>query len=182
MNVWFCVKGATLTTNSSNFLADPLHLSLLLPAHTILLWAGEYFYANQSDSRLHFSSCFTGRTRLPSATNNPRFILLFLFLRLCLMKGWKSVTHSVFACTSCVRLDCDLCDDVMGSTVCLQTPMCPENVCYGSLMMPNQHAHKPEEVRSKEELLKLATDFIDQYYTSIKRWAQSVPSIIHYQK
>ncbi|TWW60210.1 Nitric oxide synthase, brain [Takifugu flavidus] len=49
-----------------------------------------------------------------------------------------------------------------------KTPMCPENVCYGSLMMPNLHARKPEEVRSKEELLKLATDFIDQYYTSIK--------------
>uniref|UniRef100_H2UXZ9 Nitric oxide synthase n=1 Tax=Takifugu rubripes TaxID=31033 RepID=H2UXZ9_TAKRU len=51
-----------------------------------------------------------------------------------------------------------------------KTPMCPENVCYGSLMMPNLHARKPEEVRSKEELLKLATDFIDQYYTSIKRY------------
>lgn len=57
----------------------------------------------------------------------------------------------------------------MGTMVCLQTPMCPENVCYGSLMMPNLHARKPEEVKSKEELLKLATDFIDQYYTSIKR-------------
>lgn len=34
MNVWFCVERATLTTYSSNFLADPLHLSLLLPAHS----------------------------------------------------------------------------------------------------------------------------------------------------
>uniref|UniRef100_H3C394 Nitric oxide synthase n=1 Tax=Tetraodon nigroviridis TaxID=99883 RepID=H3C394_TETNG len=49
-------------------------------------------------------------------------------------------------------------------------PMCPENVCYGSIMTPNLHAHKPEDVRSKEEFQKLATDFIDQYYTSIKRY------------
>lgn len=59
--------------------------------------------------------------------------------------------------------------DVMGGTVCLQLPMCPETVCYGSIMMSNLHAHKPEEVKSKDELQKLATDFIDQYYTSIKR-------------
>uniref|UniRef100_A0A8C1PNF4 nitric-oxide synthase (NADPH) n=1 Tax=Cyprinus carpio TaxID=7962 RepID=A0A8C1PNF4_CYPCA len=36
-------------------------------------------------------------------------------------------------------------------------------------MVPNQHSRKPDEVRGKEELLTLATDFIDQYYTSIKR-------------
>lgn len=57
----------------------------------------------------------------------------------------------------------------MDGTVCLQLPMCPETVCYGSIMMSNLHAHKPEEVKSKDELQKLATDFIDQYYTSIKR-------------
>lgn len=56
--------------------------------------------------------------------------------------------------------------------------MCPESVCYGSIMMPNLHARKPEDVRSKEELLKLATDFIDQYYTSIKRYTRAVPSIL----
>ncbi len=50
-----------------------------------------------------------------------------------------------------------------------QMPICTENVCIGSVMMPNQHARKPDEVRSKEDLLPLATDFIDQYYTSIKR-------------
>nr|ACU98970.1 neuronal nitric oxide synthase [Sciaenops ocellatus] len=49
-------------------------------------------------------------------------------------------------------------------------PICTENVCIGSVMIPNQHARKPDEVRSKEELLSLATDFIDQYYTSIKRY------------
>ncbi|CAN9512952.1 unnamed protein product [Ophioblennius macclurei] len=49
-------------------------------------------------------------------------------------------------------------------------PLCSENVCIGSVMMPTQHTRKPDEVRTKEELLPLATDFIDQYYTSIKRY------------
>ncbi|TRY87492.1 hypothetical protein DNTS_035315 [Danionella cerebrum] len=44
-----------------------------------------------------------------------------------------------------------------------------ERVCIGSVMVPNQQSRKPDEVRRKEELLPLATDFIDQYYTSIKR-------------
>ncbi|XP_037113980.1 nitric oxide synthase, brain isoform X1 [Syngnathus acus] len=48
-------------------------------------------------------------------------------------------------------------------------PTCGENVCQGSIMTPNLHARKPEEVRPREELITLATDFIDQYYTSIKR-------------
>uniref|UniRef100_A0A667ZH76 Nitric oxide synthase 1 n=1 Tax=Myripristis murdjan TaxID=586833 RepID=A0A667ZH76_9TELE len=51
-------------------------------------------------------------------------------------------------------------------------PTCTESVCIGSVMVPNQHIRKPDEVRTKEELLPLATDFIDQYYTSIKRQAQ----------
>ncbi|XP_022076041.1 nitric oxide synthase, brain [Acanthochromis polyacanthus] len=49
-------------------------------------------------------------------------------------------------------------------------PICTENVCIGSVVMPNQHVRKPDEVRTKEELLRLATDFIDQYYTSIRRY------------
>nr|XP_057925584.1 nitric oxide synthase, brain isoform X2 [Doryrhamphus excisus] len=49
-------------------------------------------------------------------------------------------------------------------------PSCNENVCLGSMMMPNLQVRKPDEVRRKEELLPLATDFIDQYYTSIKRY------------
>lgn len=48
-----------------------------------------------------------------------------------------------------------------------QMPICGENVCIGSVMVPT--VCKPDEVRGKEELLSLATDFIDQYYTSIKR-------------
>ncbi|XP_076845953.1 nitric oxide synthase 1 isoform X2 [Brachyhypopomus gauderio] len=49
-----------------------------------------------------------------------------------------------------------------------KVPICNERVCLGSVMVPNQ-GRKPDEVRPKEELLSLATDFINQYYTSIKR-------------
>uniref|UniRef100_A0AAR2LUL5 Nitric oxide synthase n=1 Tax=Pygocentrus nattereri TaxID=42514 RepID=A0AAR2LUL5_PYGNA len=49
-------------------------------------------------------------------------------------------------------------------------PICTDRVCIGSVMTPSQ-THKPDEVRTKEELLPLATDFINQYYTSIKRQA-----------
>lgn len=48
-----------------------------------------------------------------------------------------------------------------------QTALCGENVCIGSVMVPT--LRKPDEVRGKEDLLSLATDFIDQYYTNIKR-------------
>ncbi|KAJ3603901.1 hypothetical protein NHX12_028642 [Muraenolepis orangiensis] len=47
-------------------------------------------------------------------------------------------------------------------------PICTEPVCLGSIMVPT--ARKPDEVRTREELLPLATDFIDQYYTSNKRF------------
>uniref|UniRef100_A0AAY4C6T2 nitric-oxide synthase (NADPH) n=1 Tax=Denticeps clupeoides TaxID=299321 RepID=A0AAY4C6T2_9TELE len=50
-----------------------------------------------------------------------------------------------------------------------KVPICTEQVCIGSVMTPNQHVRKADEVRSKEELLPLATDFVNQYYTSIKR-------------
>uniref|UniRef100_A0A8C8D7M6 Nitric oxide synthase n=1 Tax=Oncorhynchus tshawytscha TaxID=74940 RepID=A0A8C8D7M6_ONCTS len=49
-------------------------------------------------------------------------------------------------------------------------PICTERVCFGSIMTPSQGSRKPDESRTKEELLPLATDFIDQYYTSIKRF------------
>ncbi|MBN3304291.1 NOS1 protein, partial [Amia calva] len=48
-------------------------------------------------------------------------------------------------------------------------PICTDRVCIGSVMTPNQQNRKSDEVRNREELLPLATDFIDQYYTSIKR-------------
>uniref|UniRef100_A0A3B3TLD8 Nitric oxide synthase n=1 Tax=Poecilia latipinna TaxID=48699 RepID=A0A3B3TLD8_9TELE len=53
---------------------------------------------------------------------------------------------------------------------CSKMPICSENVCNGSVMVPSQGVRKPDEVRTKEELLPLAADFIDQYYTSIKRF------------
>ncbi|XP_078277885.1 nitric oxide synthase 1 [Rhinoraja longicauda] len=46
---------------------------------------------------------------------------------------------------------------------------CREQLCFGSIMMPSQHVKKLSEARTKENLLPLATDFLDQYYTSIKR-------------
>ncbi|KAG5840417.1 hypothetical protein ANANG_G00188600 [Anguilla anguilla] len=51
-----------------------------------------------------------------------------------------------------------------------KVPICAERVCIGSIMIPNSNSRKPDEVRTKEELLPLATDFFDQYYTSIKRF------------
>nr|XP_056715766.1 nitric oxide synthase, brain [Euleptes europaea] len=50
----------------------------------------------------------------------------------------------------------------------LVTP-CSENVCMGSVMFPSQYIRKPE-VKTKELLLPLAKEFIDQYYSSIKRF------------
>uniref|UniRef100_A0A8D0L8P8 Nitric oxide synthase 1 n=1 Tax=Sphenodon punctatus TaxID=8508 RepID=A0A8D0L8P8_SPHPU len=47
---------------------------------------------------------------------------------------------------------------------------CSEQVCMGSIMTPSSHVRKPEEIRTKEQLLPLAKDFIDQYYSSIKRF------------
>uniref|UniRef100_A0A8C4TCU9 Nitric oxide synthase n=1 Tax=Erpetoichthys calabaricus TaxID=27687 RepID=A0A8C4TCU9_ERPCA len=49
-------------------------------------------------------------------------------------------------------------------------PICTPQVCIGSVMVPNQHIRKPDELRPVGDLLLLATDFIDQYYTSIKRF------------
>lgn len=59
-------------------------------------------------------------------------------------------------------------NDVLHQNTCMQQ-VCSEMVCNGSLMMPNQYIRKPDEVRTREDLLSLATDFFDQYYTSIKR-------------
>uniref|UniRef100_A0AAQ5XZW3 Nitric oxide synthase n=1 Tax=Amphiprion ocellaris TaxID=80972 RepID=A0AAQ5XZW3_AMPOC len=69
------------------------------------------------------------------------------------MEGYQSMSHSLTHSLTSVPM-----------------PICTENVCIGSVMMPNQHVRKPDEVRTKEELLRLATDFIDQYYTSIRRY------------
>jgi len=50
-----------------------------------------------------------------------------------------------------------------------QATACTEQICMGSVMTPSQHVRKSEDTRTKEEVLLLAKDFIDQYYTSIKR-------------
>uniref|UniRef100_A0A4W3HSW6 nitric-oxide synthase (NADPH) n=1 Tax=Callorhinchus milii TaxID=7868 RepID=A0A4W3HSW6_CALMI len=61
-----------------------------------------------------------------------------------------------------LSLSLSLCD--------LQPAVCTEQICMGSIMMPSQTVRKADEARSKEELLPLATDFINQYYTSFKRY------------
>ncbi|XP_053938567.1 nitric oxide synthase, brain [Cuculus canorus] len=61
---------------------------------------------------------------------------------------------------------------VLHDTLHLKTAMataCTEQICMGSVMTPSQHVRKSEDTRTKEELLLLAKDFIDQYYSSIKR-------------
>lgn len=39
----------------------------------------------------------------------------------------------------------------------------------GSIMHASQQIRRPEDVRTKEQLFPLAKEFIDQYYSSIKR-------------
>ncbi|XP_041100980.1 nitric oxide synthase, endothelial-like [Polyodon spathula] len=51
--------------------------------------------------------------------------------------------------------------------------------CLGSVMFPDQMIRKPpEEPVNRERLLSMATDFINQYYTSIKRFQ----SLAHLQR
>lgn len=50
-----------------------------------------------------------------------------------------------------------------------QATACTEQICMGSVMTPSPHVRKAEDTRTKEEVLLLAKDFIDQYYSSIKR-------------
>ncbi|XP_018409777.1 PREDICTED: nitric oxide synthase, brain [Nanorana parkeri] len=47
---------------------------------------------------------------------------------------------------------------------------CTPQLCMGSIMTPPQYVRKPDEIRTKEQLLPLSKEFIDQYYTSIKRF------------
>uniref|UniRef100_A0A3Q2NWL0 Nitric oxide synthase n=1 Tax=Fundulus heteroclitus TaxID=8078 RepID=A0A3Q2NWL0_FUNHE len=70
-------------------------------------------------------------------------------------KTWPTKNHTKFRCERILLKE---------------VPICSENVCIGSVMVPNQSVRKPDEVRPKEELLPLAADFIDQYYSSIKRY------------
>uniref|UniRef100_A0A8D2QPY4 Nitric oxide synthase n=1 Tax=Zosterops lateralis melanops TaxID=1220523 RepID=A0A8D2QPY4_ZOSLA len=59
---------------------------------------------------------------------------------------------------------------VLHDTLHLKTSTaCTEQICMGSVMTPSPHIRKSEDTRTKEEVLLLAKDFIDQYYSSIKR-------------
>ncbi|XP_011762687.1 nitric oxide synthase 1 isoform X2 [Macaca nemestrina] len=64
-------------------------------------------------------------------------------------------------------------DVVLTDTLHLNSTLetgCTEYICMGSIMLPSQHIRRPEDVRTKEQLFPLAKEFIDQYYSSIKRF------------
>ncbi|XP_038647078.1 nitric oxide synthase, brain [Scyliorhinus canicula] len=46
---------------------------------------------------------------------------------------------------------------------------CAKQICIGSVMFPNHLVRKQHEAPKDEKLLPLATEFINQYYTSIRR-------------
>ncbi|XP_014710199.3 nitric oxide synthase 1 isoform X1 [Equus asinus] len=63
-------------------------------------------------------------------------------------------------------------DVVLTDTLHLKSTLetgCTEHICMGSIMLPSQHIRRPEDVRTKQQLFPLAKEFIDQYYSSIKR-------------
>ncbi|XP_062038829.1 nitric oxide synthase 1 [Lepus europaeus] len=64
-------------------------------------------------------------------------------------------------------------DVVLTDTLHLKSTLetgCTEHICMGSIMLPSQHTRRPEDIRTKEQLFPLAKEFIDQYYSSIKRF------------
>uniref|UniRef100_A0A8C5XUT1 Nitric oxide synthase n=1 Tax=Microcebus murinus TaxID=30608 RepID=A0A8C5XUT1_MICMU len=64
-------------------------------------------------------------------------------------------------------------DVVLTDTLHLKSTLetgCTEHICTGSIMLPSLHTRRPEDVRTKEQLSPLAKEFIDQYYSSIKRF------------
>ncbi|XP_055461929.1 nitric oxide synthase, brain [Psammomys obesus] len=64
-------------------------------------------------------------------------------------------------------------DVVLTDTLHLKSTLetgCTEHICMGSIMLPSQHTRKPEDVRTKDQLFPLAKEFLDQYYSSIKRF------------
>ncbi|XP_016046155.1 nitric oxide synthase 1 [Erinaceus europaeus] len=64
-------------------------------------------------------------------------------------------------------------DVVLTDTLHLKSTLetgCTEHICMGSIMLPSQQVRKPDEVRTKAQLFPLAKEFIDQYYSSIKRF------------
>ncbi|KAM5310894.1 nitric oxide synthase 1 isoform 2-T4 [Glossophaga mutica] len=63
-------------------------------------------------------------------------------------------------------------DVVLTDTLHLKSTLtgCSERICVGSVMHASQQMRRPEDVRTKEQLFPLAREFIDQYYSSIKRF------------
>ncbi|XP_019609536.1 nitric oxide synthase 1 isoform X2 [Rhinolophus sinicus] len=64
-------------------------------------------------------------------------------------------------------------DVVLTDTLHLKSTLetgCSEHICMGSIMHASQQVRRPEDVRTKEQLFPLAKEFIDQYYSSIKRF------------
>nr|XP_036849380.1 nitric oxide synthase, brain isoform X1 [Manis javanica]XP_036849381.1 nitric oxide synthase, brain isoform X1 [Manis javanica]XP_036849382.1 nitric oxide synthase, brain isoform X1 [Manis javanica]XP_036849384.1 nitric oxide synthase, brain isoform X1 [Manis javanica]XP_036849385.1 nitric oxide synthase, brain isoform X1 [Manis javanica] len=64
-------------------------------------------------------------------------------------------------------------DVVLTDTLHLKSTLetgCTEHICMGSIMHPSQQIRRPEDIRTKEQLFPLAKEFIDQYYSSIKRF------------
>ncbi|OCU02124.1 nitric oxide synthase 1 L homeolog isoform X1 [Xenopus laevis] len=60
-------------------------------------------------------------------------------------------------------------NDTLHSKASMPTP-CTQQICMGAVMTPPHYVRKPEDIRTKEELLPLAKEFIDQYFSSIKRF------------
>lgn len=64
-------------------------------------------------------------------------------------------------------------DVVLTDTLHLKSTLetgCTEQICMGSIMLPSHHIRKSEDVRTKDQLFPLAKEFLDQYYSSIKRF------------
>ncbi|XP_052024511.1 nitric oxide synthase, brain [Apodemus sylvaticus] len=64
-------------------------------------------------------------------------------------------------------------DVVLTDTLHLKSTLetgCTEHICMGSIMLPSQQIRKSEDVRTKDQLFPLAKEFLDQYYSSIKRF------------
>ncbi|KAM4709511.1 nitric oxide synthase 1 isoform 1-T1 [Discoglossus pictus] len=59
--------------------------------------------------------------------------------------------------------------DTLHVKASMPTP-CTQQICTGAVMTPPQYVRKPEDIRTKEQLLTLAKEFMDQYYSSIKRF------------
>uniref|UniRef100_A0A8D2MK99 Nitric oxide synthase n=1 Tax=Zonotrichia albicollis TaxID=44394 RepID=A0A8D2MK99_ZONAL len=82
----------------------------------------------------------------------------------------KNANGSPSKCPRFVKIKNWETGSVLHDTLHLKTSTaCTEQICMGSVMTPSPHIRKAEDTRSKEEVLLLAKDFIDQYYSSIKR-------------